>query len=303
MPVVEALARLRGALSGDVRGAETMARHTTFRIGGPAAIFAELDTLADANAAVSVLAEEGVGFVVVGKGSNVLVADEGYDGAVLVLGREFKRHSVAEGVLQAGAASVLAVLVQDAFHTGLAGLSWGVGIPGTLGGALAMNAGTRHGWISQIVDSVTLLVPGQGLQLVRGSEIGWGYRTSGLSGRGIIVEAALRVAEGDRTRIRAEMERYLKERKSTQPLGVASAGSVFVNPEGDSAGRLVEAAGCKGLRRGGAQVSPLHANFIINAGGATASDVVGLIRTIRVAVRDTYGVELRPEIRFLGRFE
>jgi UDP-N-acetylmuramate dehydrogenase len=183
------------------------------------------------------------------------------------------------------------------------GLSWAVGIPGTIGGALAMNAGTRAGCIGDSVDSVTLFVPADGLTLVRGNDVRWGYRASGLGGRGIILEVALKVAEGDPVRVRAEMERCLKERKASQPLGAASAGSVFVNPEGDSAGRLIERAGLKGMRLGGAQVSSVHANFIINAGGATAADIVGLVRKVQMAVKDTNGVDLRPEIRFLGRFE
>ncbi len=280
-----------------------MARHTSFRVGGPAAIYAVLDTLADVSSALSILDDEGVPFTVAGKGSNLLVSDVGYDGAVLVLGREFKRHVFEDGSLKAGAGTLLGVLVQDAFHLGLAGLSWAVGVPGTLGGALAMNAGTRDGTIGQAVETITLFVPGDGLRLMRGRDVAWGYRTSGLAGRGIILEATLDVAQGDRFRIRAEMERYLKERKSTQPLGKPSAGSVFMNPEGDSAGRLIEAAGCKGMRMGGALVSPMHANFIVNAGGATASDVAGLIRKVQMTVRDIHGVDLRPEIRFLGRFE
>ncbi|HEX9094420.1 MAG TPA: UDP-N-acetylmuramate dehydrogenase [Coriobacteriia bacterium] len=303
MSVTGALARLKRDLTGEVRASEPMARHTTFRVGGPAAIYIVLDVMSDVGCAVSVLADEGVPFVILGKGSNLLVSDEGYDGAVLVLGREFKKHSFDEGVLKAGAATVLGVLVQDAFHLGLAGLSWGVGIPGTLGGALAMNAGTRHGWISQIADSVTLYVPDEGLRLVRGRDVSWGYRTSGLAGRGIILEATLKVDEGDRTRIRAEMERYLRERKTSQPMGIPSAGSVFLNPEGDSAGRLIESAGCKGMRLGGALVSLAHANFIVNDGGATAADVVRLMDKVRTTVKDIHGVELRPEIRFLGRFD
>jgi UDP-N-acetylmuramate dehydrogenase len=303
VPLTEALARMGSVVSGDVRAGEPMARHTTYRVGGPAAILARLDTLSDVAAALTVLDEEGVPWIVVGKGSNLLVSDTGYDGAVLVLGREFKRHSVEAGILKSGAATVLGVLVQEGFHHGLTGLAWAVGIPGTLGGALAMNAGTRDGSIGETVETVTLYVPGEGLVLVRGRDVDWAYRTSGLSGRGIILEAALRVGEGDAVRIRAEMERYLKERKMTQPLGMPSAGSVFINPDGGSAGRLIESSGCKGMRLGGAQVSTVHANFIVNAGGATASDIVGLIRKVQMTVRDTHGVDLRPEIRFLGRFD
>jgi UDP-N-acetylmuramate dehydrogenase len=195
------------------------------------------------------------------------------------------------------------VLVQDAFRHGLVGLAWAVGIPGTVGGALAMNAGTRAGCVGDTVDSVTMFVPEEGLALIRGRDVQWGYRSSGLAGRGIILETALSVTEGDPVRVRAEMERCLKERKASQPLGSPSAGSVFVNPEGDSAGRLIESAGLKGMRLGGAQVSGVHANFIVNVGGATASDIVGLVRKVQMAVKDTHGVDLRPEIRFLGRFE
>jgi UDP-N-acetylmuramate dehydrogenase len=303
MPALEALVRLRAALTGEVRAAEPMARHTTYQVGGPAAVFAQLDTVSDVSIAIGILAEEDVGWTVVGKGSNLLVSDAGYDGAVLVLGREFKRHTYEDGRLKVGAGTVLGVLVQDAFRHGLVGLAWAVGIPGTVGGALAMNAGTRAGCVGDTVETVTLFAPGEGLKLVHGRDANWGYRSSGLAGRGIILEATLAVTEGDPARVRAEMERHLKERRASQPLGSPSAGSVFVNPEGDSAGRLIESAGLKGIRLGGAQVSTVHANFIVNAGGATAADIVGLVRKIQMAVQDTHGVDLRPEIRFLGRFE
>jgi UDP-N-acetylmuramate dehydrogenase len=303
MTVERAMARLHGALDGEVSVGEPMARHTTYRIGGPAALYCRLDTLHDVAEALSVLTEEEVPFTVVGKGSNLLVADSGYDGAVLVLGREFKRHSIEGDELSAGAASALAHLVQDAFGRGVAGLAWAVGIPGTLGGALAMNAGTRDGWIGQIVETVTMYTVEEGLKLVHGRDVAWEYRRSGLMGRGIILEANLRVAGGDPAWIRAEMERSLRARKVSQPLGQPSAGSVFVNPPGDSAGRLIEEAGLKGLRLGGARISPVHANFIVNERGATAADVVGLIRQVRTSVKESAGVDLRPEIRFLGTFE
>lgn len=302
MPTHDAAARLREVLRGDVRTSESMSRHTTYRIGGPAAIFCELADVHDVAEALRILDEERVAWTVVGKGSDLLVSDSGYDGAVLVLGREFKHYSVEEDTIRTGAAAVLAHLVQEAFNRGLAGMSWGVGIPGTVGGALAMNAGSGEGTIGEIVETVTLLVPGEGLSLVHGRDVVWGYRLSGLRGRGIILESSLRVAAGDPVRIRAEMERRLKVRKSTQPIGRPSAGSVFVNPEGDSAGRLVEACGLKGLRIGGAMVSPVHANFIVNEGGATAADVVALVRRIQTTVKDRTGVDLRPEIRFLGTF-
>jgi UDP-N-acetylmuramate dehydrogenase len=300
VPLEAAGTRLRDALAGTVRSDEPMARHTTFRIGGPAALLCTLDSVHDVTAAFRILTDEAVPWTIVGRGSNLLVADGGYPGAVLVLGREFKRHVVEGDLLRAGAASVVAHLVQDAFGRGLTGLSWAVGIPGTLGGALAMNAGTRDGSVGSTVDTVTICSAEEGLMLVRGSDVAWEYRRSGLAGRGIILEAALRVSSGDPARIRAAMERLLKERKVSQPFGSPSAGSVFMNPEGMSAGRLIEAAGLKGARRGGAVVSEVHANFIVNEGGATAADVM---RTIQTKVKANTGVSLRPEIRFLGTFE
>jgi UDP-N-acetylmuramate dehydrogenase len=291
------------ALPGQVRLDEPMSRHTTYRIGGPADMFVVADTLAGLTRAVEILAEEDVEYTVVGKGSNLLVADAGYRGAVVVLGREFRRHSFDGVWLQAGAGSVLAVLVQDAYRRGLAGLVFAVGIPGTFGGAAAMNAGSKDAWIGELVDSVTLFVAGEGLVRVRGTQVAWAYRSSGLARRGIIVEGVLKLVEGDADVIRRDMERIFTTRKRSQPLAVPSAGSVFMNPEGDSAGRLIEAAGLKGTRLGGARVSKVHANFIVNDGGATASDVVGLIRKVQMTVRDTNGIELRPEVRFLGEFD
>ena len=294
---------MHGELAGSVRRDESMARHTTYRIGGPAALFIDCATVSDLAAATTVLAEEGVSWTVLGKGSNVLVSDEGYEGAILSLGRDFKRHSLEGEHLKTGAAVILAAAVRDAFSAGRTGLEFAVGIPGTVGGALAMNAGSRDEWIGSIVESVTVFVPGGGLVGIRGPEIAWCYRNSGLPQRGIIVEAALRLQEGDEVHIRRTMEASLRRRKRSQPLGVPSAGSVFVNPEGDSAGRLIEASGLKGRQIGGAAVSEIHANFIVNVGGATASDVVELIRTIRDTVKDMHDIELRPEVRFLGAFE
>jgi UDP-N-acetylmuramate dehydrogenase len=281
---------------------ESLAKHTTFRIGGPAAIFIECATVGDLASATAVLAEEDVEWTVLGKGSNVLASDSGFGGAILTLGRDFKRHSLDDGHLRTGAGVALAAVVQDAFKRGLSGLEFAVGIPGTIGGAIAMNAGSRDEWIGSIVESVTLLVPGEGLVGVRGPEVHWSYRRSGLPERGIIVEAVLRVTQSDEVGIRRTMEASLRRRKRTQPLNMPSAGSVFVNPEGDSAGRLIQAAGLKGRRIGGAMVSDVHANFIVNSGGATAADVIDLVQLIRQTVKDANGIELRPEIRFLGSF-
>lgn len=303
MSVERAYDKIRGRLSGYIRAGEPLARHTTFRIGGPAALYVECDSIADLTLVTEVLAEEEVEWTVLGRGSNLLAADAGYDGAILVLGRDFKRHSIEGEHLQAGAGVALAALVQSAFARGMTGLEYCVGIPGTLGGALVMNAGSREEWIGSAVESVSVYAPGLGLQRVRGAELAWGYRTTDLAQRGIVVEASLRLQPGDGWQIRATMESALRRRKRTQPLGVPNAGSIFANPEGDSAGRLIESCGLKRTRVGGAEISELHANFIVNTGGATAADVIALVRLARETIRKQYGIELRPEIRFLGSFD
>ena len=300
MSVAEAERALREARVGTVRRAEPMARHTTFRIGGPADLFVTCDTLAELAETLDVLEAHEIPWTLIGRGSNLLVADSGYRGAVLTLGREFKSHSVDDAKITAGAACILAYVVQDAFSRGLGGLEFAVGIPGTVGGALAMNAGSREAWMGSVTESVTLYAPGRGLVRVRSDEVTWRYRRTDLPGRGIIVEAVIRLEAADRDRIRSQMEASLRRRKATQPIGASCAGSVFTNPEGDSAGRLIEGAGLKGTTLGRARVSDVHANFIVNDGGATAADVVGLIRKIQITVRNTYGIGLTPEIRFLG---
>lgn len=292
--------RLSTRMRGPVRMYEPMARHTTYRIGGPATIFAVCDNIGDVSRCLETLAEAGMEWTVLGKGSNVLVSDDGYDGAVIVLGKEFRRHRTEEGRIRSGAGVTLAAVVQDAYSRGLSGLEFAVGIPGTVGGCLAMNAGSRDEWISSRVETVTVYAPGDGLRVLRGPEVAWGYRTSSLVEHGVIIECSLALVEGEADRIRQTMEARFRSRKSSQPIGMPSAGSVFVNPAGDSAGRLIEACGLKGMSHGGAQISEVHANFIVNTGGATADDVMVLIRAVREEVCERHGICLETELRFLG---
>ncbi len=303
MSITPAYTELKAQLEGKVRTNEPMARHTTFRIGGPAALYIECDSLSDLHAATDIIRNHDLAWTVLGKGSNLLVSDDGYAGAVIVLGRSFRSHVIEETRINAGAGVLLARLVQSAFSVGLSGLEFAVGIPGTVGGALAMNAGSRDTWMDGITESVTVFAPGSGLVRYSRGEIVWAYRRSDLAGRGIIVETTLGLAAGNPERIRTAMEASLARRKRSQPLSIPSAGSVFVNPPNDSAGRLVESVGLKGERVGGAAFSEVHANFIVNLGGATASDVVTLMATAQERVRDAYGVELTPEVRFLGSFD
>lgn len=311
MSAFDAYLRLEGSLDGSVLMDESMARHTSYRIGGPARLFVTCDSLSDLSLVFSVLREEELPWAVIGRGSNLLVADEGYDGAIIVLGPAFSRmdfgqeqdETVQPGVqtcVTVGAGAMFPRVVQRAFARGLSGLEFAVGIPGTLGGALFMNAGSRDAWIGGIVCSVTSYVPGVGLKLRRHDDIEWGYRKSSLPAGEVILEASLRLVTADAALMRSQMESSRIRRQAHQPLGLPSCGSVFKNPEGASVGKLIESCGLKGTTCGGAQVSEKHANFIVNTGSATALDVLKLIHQVRDCVKEEHGIELKPEVRFLG---
>lgn len=287
---------------GDVYPGESLARHTMYRIGGPARFFVQVASIGALSKLVAVCDETDVPWVVVGRGSNILVADEGYDGVVIALGRDFRsiRFDEQANLFSAGAGVPLSSVVQEAFRRSLAGLEFAVGTPGTIGGALRMNAGSREEWIGSRVASVTTLSPRDGLMKRAGSHIVWGYRTSSFAPDEVVLECELSVEPADPFFIRGKMEASHARRKKTQPLTHPSCGSVFRNPEGESAGSLIERAGLKGTTIGGAQISEVHANFIVNTGGASAQDVRQLIDLIQTKVYVTYGIELQPEVRFLG---
>lgn len=303
MSIYNAYMALSGAIDADITRGERLAHRTSWRIGGPAAMVAVCHTPRALARTIEVLGAQGVEWVILGKGSNLLVSDEGFDGCVIVLGREFSRLEVSEGdaTLTAGAAVPLAKVVSAAMKASLSGLEFACGIPGTLGGAVSMDAGTRREWIGQRIGSLVTFKPGEGLRRHAGSDIEWGYRWTSLGAGEIVLEATLVLEHGERSEIAAEMERRLARRRSTQPMGKPSCGSVFRNPAGPrGAGQLLEAAGMKGFSVGGAEVSRMHANFIVNNGTATAADVVAVMRAMHDKVREVYGVDLQPEVKFLG---
>ncbi|MCL2881481.1 MAG: UDP-N-acetylmuramate dehydrogenase [Coriobacteriia bacterium] len=295
---------LKQDLDGNCKRNEALSKHTSYRIGGPAALWVEANSLADVRRVHEMAACQGLDLCVLGRGTNILASDEGYDGICLVLGPHFRESAVCreEQSLRAGAGALLARLVQEAQSAGLSGLEFATGIPGTLGGALAGNVGTRSEWIGSLVREVTVFAQPDGLQLLHGSDISWQYRGSSLRNAAVILEARLALSPGDPRLIAQRVEGALARRKASQPLFVPNAGSVFKNPEGTSAGELIENVGMKGVRCGGAQVSELHANFIVNSGAASALDVTRLIKEIRDKVQNSYDIELKPEIRFLGSF-
>ena len=302
MGLFNAVMSLSGAIDTDVIEDERLARHTSYRIGGRASLYLACHSYHALRRAVEVLTREQVPWVILGKGSNLLVSDAGYDGAVITLGREFQRSVLAEDgrAITVGAGVILARLVNDAMTRGLSGLEFAVGIPGTLGGAVSMNAGTRDTWIGSLVEHVVTYRPGEGMRHYDHDDVYWAYRETGIPRNEIILEATLRLEPGEKADIRAAMERYLVRRRRTQPVGSACCGSVFRNPPGRSVGAMVEECGLKGFSVGGAEVSCVHGNFIVNNGTATASDVVAVIQHVYEKVKETYGVELKPEVKFLG---
>ncbi len=301
MSLFNAYMSLSGATDADVRRDERLAHHTTYRIGGPASLFVTVHSYAALLKVISVLSEERVEWVILGKGSNILASDEGYDGCVIVLDDEFGRIRVGEGgLVTAGAGALLSRVVNEALKAELSGLEFAVGIPGTLGGAVSMDAGTRREWIGSRVRDVVTLRPGEGLHRYEGSEVEWGYRCTSIPTSEIILEATLELEPGQKAAIAEDMEARLRRRRGSQPMGRPCCGSVFRNPADRSAGILIESCGLKGTMVGGAQISEEHANFIVNTGRATAADVVALMGRAHDEVRDRFGIDLACEVKLLG---
>lgn len=268
---------------------------TTFRIGGPAELFLEPRNVEELAETVAYLRKSGIPYRVLGGGSNLLVADKGVRGAVVSLGR-LSAIRRAEGLLDVDAGARLLEVVRIAASAGLKGFENLAGIPGRVGGAVFGNAGSRFGAIGDLVVSLDLMEPDGELRRVVPGPSFFRYRGSDVGER-IVVRALLAGGEADPQLLRARVRELVRERKKSQPGWVGNAGCVFKNPKGDAAGRLIDAAGCKGLRSGDAVVSHRHANFIENAGNATASDVLRLVDLVRDRVRKSFGVELELEVR------
>jgi UDP-N-acetylmuramate dehydrogenase len=281
----------------------SLAPLTTFRVGGPAALYLEAEDDVDLAAAGLAVRETGVPFLVLGKGSNLLVADDGFPGLVVRLGRRF-RWAAREGArLTAGAAMPLPALAGIALRHGLSGLEFGVAIPATLGGAVRMNAGAHGTEMVDVLVGIEVFSLHEGRRRsVAAGEVRFAYRTTSLPVDAIVVGAEVELAPGDEAAIRARMDEARDARRRTQPLAEPNCGSVFKNPPGDHAARLIDTAGLKGTRVGGAHVSTKHANFIVADDGASAADVLDLIRLVRERVADVAGVELEPEVRLVGSF-
>ncbi|HEX9122557.1 MAG TPA: UDP-N-acetylmuramate dehydrogenase [Actinomycetota bacterium] len=295
---------LRAYCGDRVRTRFSMAPLTTFRIGGPAAIYLEPESERDLVAAGEAVREARLPFVVVGKGSNLLVSDEGFPGVVLRLGRGYRWAARDGDLLTAGGSMPLPALAGVALSHGLAGLEFGVAIPASVGGAVRMNAGAHGGEMAEVVVDVEVfrLLAGASRTVLAG-DIGFRYRSSELPHDGVVVGITLRLEAGDPAAIRARMDDVREWRRRTQPLAEPNCGSVFKNPPGHHAAQLIEAAGGKGLSAGGASVSRKHANFIVAAEDARASDVVQVIRAVQDLVAARFDIHLEPEVHLVGEFD
>jgi UDP-N-acetylmuramate dehydrogenase len=301
--VARAEAILRTALGSRLRTSFDMAPLTTFRIGGPAAIFCEPESEDDLIAVSAAVADTDVPVVVIGKGSNVLVSDRGFPGIVLRLGRAYRWAARDGGSLTAGGAMPLPALAGVALRHGLSGLEFGVAIPGSLGGAVKMNAGAHERSMSEVVTAVEVFGLSDAVtRTVSAPDAGFVYRRSALPLDAVVIGASIRLERGQDHSIRELMDEAREWRRRTQPLAEPNCGSVFKNPPGAHAARLIEEAGLKGLRVGGVQVSSKHANFIVADPGADADDVRVLIAQIQAKVQERFGVELEPEVQLIGGF-
>lgn len=280
---------------------EPMANHTTFRIGGPADWLVLPASIEEIVAVLAVAKSESVPVTVLGRGSNVLVSDKGIRGLVLRLGKYMSRIHHDGTLVYAGAGASLGDVSRYAAKLSLSGLEFAIGIPGTIGGAVFMNAGAYEGEMRQVVSAVTALCRDGVLTRYCREELDFGYRHSVFSdNQNLICEVELQLTPGDETAIRSKMDDCTFRRNSKQPVELPSAGSVFKRPPGYYAGTLIEQTGLKGLTIGGAQVSEKHAGFIVNIGGATAQDVLAVIHEVQRQVYEKFSVRLEPEIRQIG---
>jgi len=300
------LDELRRHFRGELKIDEPLAVRTSVRAGGAADVFARPVDPDDLRVLLATCAAAGVPVSVLGGGANTLVADAGVEGVVVKL-PVFAAESALDadgGTFVLGAGAPIAKVAQLMKEHGLAGAEFLAGIPGTLGGAVAMNAGTKNGETVRVVDAVEV-ASAEAVRWVAGSDLNWRYRACELPVGGVVTRVRIRLHRPDEAGLAASrraMEADLAYRKSTQPLQLPNSGSVFTNPPGDHAGRLIEAVGLKGRRAGNAQISEQHANWIVNLGGARASDVRALIELARAEVAARFGVTLVPEVKLMGRW-
>lgn len=287
-----------------VRLGESLRRHTSFRVGGPADLFAAVRNVAELQAILRACRAHDYPVFYLGGGTNLLVSDRGVRGAVVKLDKSFdfvEWNTEDDGAsLRVGAAVPFKRLVSQTIAATLAGLEFAEGIPGTVGGGLLMNAGAFGGEIGSVVEAIEVVTEAGDAVTIPKDALNFSYRRLALPTRAVVTAIRMRLARGERATLLAKVADAKARRDRHQPRGAPNAGSIFKNPTGEHAGRLLEAAGLKGARLGGAMISERHANFIVNAGGATATDVVELMRFATRVVRDRFGITLDREVRLVG---
>lgn len=293
------------ALVGEaqVKISEPMSSHTTFRVGGAADYFVEPETTEALADVIRLCRTASVPYMILGNGSNLLVGDKGYRGVMICLGKKWSDISVEQTRIFAGAGALLSVVSKKAQQAALTGLEFAGGIPGTVGGAVFMNAGAYGSDMSAVLARVTVLNTDGQVERLSVQELELGYRTSSVERRGwIVLQAELELAPDDAEEIRRRMEALAVQRKTKQPLEFPSAGSTFKRPAGYFAGKLIQDAGLCGYQVGGAQVSEKHCGFVINRGGATAKEIRTLCRDVQEKVLAKFGVALELEVKMIGEF-
>ena len=298
------LARLQELVGQEhVFACEPMKNHTTFRAGGAAKYLVEPQSAEQLKAVLDACRFTGLPYYIVGNGSNLLVSDKGYDGVIIHLFKNMSEVRVKGERLLLQAGVLLVRASNMACREGLTGLEFASGIPGTVGGALVMNAGAYGGEMKDVVSRVKVLMPDGSLKEYAGEEMDFGYRRSRIASEGsIVLEAELQLKRGDSAQIQERMDALKEQRLKKQPLEYASAGSTFKRPEGYFAGKLIEDAGLRGFRIGDAQVSEKHCGFVINRGNASAAQIAELIREVQKRVLECSGIRLETEVKFLGDF-
>lgn len=282
---------------------EPMAQHTTFRVGGPAECVIEMENAAQIAKLQRYLRQVEYPFTVVGNGSNLLVSDKGYQGIVLLIGKKMSEITVDGNRIRAQAGATLAQVASAAWKNSLTGLEFASGIPGTLGGGVVMNAGAYGGELAQVVREVQVVGENGEEMCLDNDTMEFGYRKSILRRKAFIVtEVVMELQPGNTDEIKAKMDELAMKRREKQPLQFPSAGSTFKRPEGYFAGELIMKAGMRGFQIGGARVSDKHCGFVVNMGNATAADVRDVICEVQSRVKECFGVELEPEVVFLGDF-
>jgi UDP-N-acetylmuramate dehydrogenase len=298
------LKEIKNLVKGKVEFDKPLAPLTTYRLGGKASVYVEPDTAGDLAALLKWLMLKKVPTLVLGGGSNVLFADEGYRGVVVRLGKKFEGFLIEKDRVRAKAATKLASVVKGCCEAGLGGIEFLAGIPGTIGGAVVGNAGAKKAWIGSFVEELTVVTQGGAVKTLKKIGFKHSYRRSSLKDSGMVLtEVVLKLKKEPKGVIGEKIREYLKTRKRKQPREGGNAGSVFKNPPGEFAGRLIESLGLKGKKVGGARVSEVHANFIINDGRATSRDVVSLMRDIQERVKAEYGIRLEPEVLPMGDWD